>query len=188
VSGDRQPALAGAVPLCDDRPMPTSAPPAEATAAELVRWTVEAIGRQDLAAARLAWADDIVERFPDRTCRGVEELAAYFQEAYDAISDWGFEALAVVGEGEDVLVQWRLTGTHTGPLLGIAATGRPLEIDGMDHFVVRDGRIVSNFVVFDQMQYARQLGMMPPDGSSADRALKGAFNARTKLLDRLRNR
>jgi hypothetical protein len=23
----------------------------------------------------------------------------------------------------------------------------------MDHFVVRDGKVVSNFVVFDQMQY-----------------------------------
>jgi len=166
--------------------MPTSAPPAEATNAELVRWTVEAIGRQDLAAARLAWADEIVERFPDRTCRGIAELSAYFQEAYDAISDWGFEALAVVGEGEDVLVHWRLTGTHTGSLLGIAATGRPISIDGMDHFVVRDGRIVSNFVVFDQMDYARQLGMLAAEGSAADRALKSVFNARTRLLDRLR--
>lgn len=168
--------------------MATSAPPAEATNAELVRWTVEAIGRQDLAAARLAWSDAIVERFPDRTCRGLVELTAYFQEAYDAISDWGFEALAVVGEGEDVLVHWRLTGVHTGPLLGIAATGRRIAIDGMDHFVVRDGKIVSNFVVFDQMDYARQLGMLPPDASAADRALKSAFNARTKLLDRLRRR
>ena len=166
--------------------MATSAPPADATAAELVRWTVEAIGRQDLAAARLAWADDVVERFPDRTCRGVAELSAYFQDAYDAISDWGFEPLAVVGEGEDVLVHWRLTGVHTGTLLGIAATGRPVSIDGMDHFVVRDGRIVSNFVVFDQMDYARQLGMMPADGSSGDRALKSAFNARTRLLEKLR--
>jgi predicted ester cyclase len=168
--------------------MAVSSPPVDATNAELVRWTVEAIGRQDLAAARLAWADDVVERFPDRTCRGPVELSAYFQEAYDAISDWGFEPLAVVGDGEDVLAHWRLTGVHTGTLLGIEATGRPVAIDGMDHFVVRDGRIVSNFVVFDQLDYARQLGMMPAEGSSTDRALKGAFNARTRLLDRLRRR
>lgn len=166
--------------------MSASAPPAEAT--ELVRWTIDAIGRQDLAAARLAWADDIVERFPDRTCHGADELAAYFQDAYDAISDWGFEPLAVVGEGEVVLARWRLTGVHTGTLLGIAATGRRLTIDGMDHFVVRDGKVVSNFVVFDQLAYARQMGMMPADGSSGDRALKSAFNARTRLLDRLRRR
>jgi predicted ester cyclase len=168
--------------------MTASAPPADATSTELVRWTIEAIGRQDLAAARLAWADGAVERFPDRTCRGVAELTEYFQGAYDAISDWSFEPLAVVGEGEEVLAHWRLSGIHSGTLLGIEATGRRVAIDGMDHFVVRDGRIVSNFVIFDQLDYARQLGMMPPDGSSADRALKGAFNARTKLLDRIRRR
>jgi hypothetical protein len=52
--------------------------------------------------------------------------------------------------------------------------------------VIRDGKIVSNFVVFDQMQYARQLGMMPPEGSPGDRAVKAAFNAKTKLAQRLK--
>lgn len=163
-----------------------AAPPTDATNAELVRWTIEAIGRQDLAAARLAWADDIVERFPDRTCHGPDEVAAYFQEAYDGISEWSFEAVAVVGDGEDVLARWRLAGVHSGTLLGIAPTGRRVSVDGLDHFVVRDGKVVSNFVVFDRMQYANQLGILPPDGSAADRAMKTAFNARTKLAAKLR--
>ncbi len=58
----------------------------------------------------------------------------------------------------------------------------------MDHFVVRDGTVASNFVVFDQMQFARQIGMLPADGSAADRAMKAAFNAKTRLLARLRRR
>jgi SnoaL-like polyketide cyclase len=84
------------------------------------------------------------------------------------------------------VVHWRLTGTHRGELLGIASTGRNFSIDGMDHFTLRDGVVVSNFVIFDQMQYARQLGMMPPEGSTADKSLKGAFNARTKLMAKVR--
>jgi len=52
---------------------------------------------------------------------------------------------------------------------------------------VRDGNVVSNFVVYDQMQFARQIGMLPPDRSLADRAMKAAFNARTRLLRRRRN-
>jgi len=168
--------------------MPVTAPPAEATNAELVRWTVEAIGRKDLTAARLAWSDGIVERFPDRTCHGPDELAAYFEDAYAAISDWRMDVVELAGEGENVFVRWQLTGVHTGPLMGIAGTGRPLAIDGMDHFVVRDGKIVSNFVIFDQMQYARGIGMLAPDGSAPDRALKAAFNARTKLVEKLKRR
>jgi hypothetical protein len=73
-------------------------------------------------------------------------------------------------------------------LLGIAPTGKKLTIDGMDHFVIGDGSVRSNFIVFDQMQYARQIGMMPPDGSSADKAVKGAFNARTRLVRAARRR
>ena len=46
--------------------------------------------------------------------------------------------------------------------------------------------VVSNFVVTDQLAYARQIGMMPPDGSAADRGMKAAFNARTKLARRLK--
>jgi predicted ester cyclase len=100
--------------------------------------------------------------------------------------DFHMEVLAIAEQGDDVFVHWRLTGTHEGPLLGIEPTGRKLAIDGMDHFVIRDGTVVSNFVVFDQMQYARQIGMMPADGSPADTAVKRAFNARTKLLAKVK--
>ena len=40
---------------------------------------------------------------------------------------------------------------------------------------------MSNTAYFDSMSVARQIGMMPADGSSADRAMKGAFNAMTKV-------
>jgi hypothetical protein len=56
----------------------------------------------------------------------------------------------------------------------------------MDHFVLRDGAVVSNFVVFDQMQYAVQMGMLPAPNSSGDRAFKRMFNLRTKLASRIK--
>jgi steroid delta-isomerase-like uncharacterized protein len=153
---------------------------------DVVRRTLDALNRGRPSELRELWAEDGVERFPDRTCQGIDEIVAYFDEALAAISDWRMEQLAVVEQGEDVFVRWHLTGKHTGPLQGIEATGKPVAVDGMDHFVIRDGKIVSNFVVFDQMQYARQLGMMPPDGSGGDRAMKAAFNAKTKLAQRFK--
>ncbi|HZE51124.1 MAG TPA: ester cyclase [Jatrophihabitantaceae bacterium] len=156
--------------------------------AELVRQTVEQIAGQDLDAARKVWTDATVERFPDRTCHGPDEIAAYFSDLYRAIEDFHVEVITIAGSGDDVFVQWRMTGRHTGPVLGVAGTGRELAVDGMDHFVVRDGMVVSNFVVFDQMQFARQVGLLPPDASAADRALKGAFNARTKVVDAVKKR
>jgi steroid delta-isomerase-like uncharacterized protein len=161
-------------------------PPANAANAELIRWAFEMINKHDVAPLRQFWTDDTVERFPDRTCRGADEIADYFEDMFAAIPDFHMEVLTVAEQGDDVFVQWHLTGTHEGPVLGIAPTHKPLAIDGIDHFVFRDGKVISNFVVSDQMQYARQIGMMPPDGSGADKAFKRAFNARTKLAAKLK--
>jgi len=154
--------------------------------AEVVRRTFDALNRGDISALREFWTEETVERFPDRTCRGADEIAAYFEEALSAISGWHMELVAIAEQGEHVFVHWHLTGTHTGLIQGIEPTDKPVAIDGMDHFVIRDGKVVSNFVVFDQMQYARQLGMMPPVGSTGDRVVKAAFNAKTKLGQRFK--
>ncbi len=164
----------------------TETPPTTASNGELVRWAFEQLNQRDVTPLRRFWTDDTVERFPDRTCRGAEEIAAYFEDAFAAIPDLRMEVVSLVEHGDDVFVRWHLTGTHQAELMGIAPTGKPLSIDGIDHFVIRDGKVISNFVVFDQMQYGRQIGMLPPDRSAADRALKRAFNLRTRVAGRLR--
>jgi steroid delta-isomerase-like uncharacterized protein len=166
--------------------MATEAPPAEATNVELVRWSFDVINKHDVEPLRQFWTADTVERFPDRTCRGTDEIAAYFNATFAAVRDFKLEIVAIAGEGDDVFVRWHMTGTHEGELLGIAPTGKSLSIDGVDHFVIRDGKVASNFVVIDQLQYARQIGMMPADGSAADRAMKAAFNVRTGIAAKLK--
>lgn len=165
--------------------MPIVAPPENATNGQLVRWVFEMLNAGNTGPLKRFWGEDAVERFPDRTCRGPEEIAAYFESMFAALPDFHIEAIALAEQGEDVFVRWRLTGTHRGTLMGVEATGRRIEVDGIDHFVIRDGRMASNFVVADQLQYARQLGMLPADGSAPDRLMKSAFNVRTAVLARL---
>ena len=169
--------------------MARAKPAAGASDAEIVRWTFDAIDARDVAALRTVWTDATVERFPSGTVHGADGMSAYFERLFAAVPDLRMRVIALAENGEDVFVHWRMTGTHTGaPYEGIDATGKTLAIDGMDHFVIRDGTIATNFVVFDQMQFARQIGMLPPDGSAADRATKAAFNAKTRLLARVRRR
>jgi steroid delta-isomerase-like uncharacterized protein len=168
--------------------MAIATPPTGVSNAELIRWSFEQLNRHDVSALRRFWTAETVVRFPDRTCRGVDEIAAYFEDTFAALRDLRLEPLSIVEQGDEVFARWRLTGTHTGPVQGIEGTGKPIELDGIDHFVLRDGKVVSNFVVFDQMQYSRQLGILPAQDSVADKAMKVAFNARTKLAQRLRER
>ena len=167
--------------------MAPSTPPAGATNAELVAWTFERINARDIDGLRQVWGPDTVERFPSGTYHGAEAMTKYFKELFAAVPDVRMEVVKIAADGDDVFAHWQLTGTHDGAEFeGIAATGKRVVLDGIDHFVIRDGVIVSNFVVFDQMQFARAIGMLPPDGSRPDRAMKAAFNARTRLQARLR--
>ena len=165
--------------------MAVATPPTELTNGEFIRWAFERLNDHDVDALRPFWTDETVERFPDRTCRGPDEIAGYFENTFAAIPDFHMEVIGIAEQGDDVFVQWRMTGTHKGSLLGIEPTGKPLAIDGIDHFVIRDRKVVSNFVVADQLQYARQIGMMPPDGSAGDKAFKAAFNLRTRVASEL---
>jgi steroid delta-isomerase-like uncharacterized protein len=168
--------------------MSTATPPPEtATNAELIRWAFDILNTHDVGQLKPYWTGSTRERFPNATCVGTDEIAAYFESTFAAVPDFHIEIVALVEQGDDVFVQWRITGTHSGAAWqGIAATGKPLELDGIDHFVIRDGKVESNFVVFDQLQFARQIGMIPADGSTADRAMKAAFNGKTRLARRRR--
>lgn len=169
--------------------MAAASPPTGVSNGELVRWTFEVLNTHDVEPLLGVWTDATVERFPSVTVTGADAMADYFGTLFAALPDFHIEVVAIAETGDDVFVRWHLSGTHTGvPFEGIEATGRTVALDGMDHFVIRDGTIATNFVVFDQMQFARQIGLLPPDGSAADRATKAVFNAKTRLLARVRNR
>jgi len=145
---------------------------------EIVEGAVCAINLHDAARVITFWAPDGVERFPDKTCHGAAEVAAYFQHVFDAMPDVNVEPHTIVADGETVFLRSDITGTHTGaPFNGINATGKRIDIPAIDQFTIRDGLIVHNFVVFDQMEMGRQLGVLPPDGSPAHKGMLGAVNA-----------
>ncbi|MBK7585567.1 MAG: nuclear transport factor 2 family protein [Myxococcales bacterium] len=155
---------------------------------ELMRELFERVlNQRDADALVPYWAPDIVEEFPMETLRGRDAVRRYFAETFAALPDFEIKAKSIVGEGETVFVRWRATGTFSGaPWMGIEATGSRIQLDGIDCFTIRNGLVVSNFVVFDQLAFARQIGMLPKFRSAMDRAMTRAFNLRTKLTRRRR--
>ena len=122
-----------------------------------------------------------------------EEVVAWFRGFFDAVPDLHMEVedVAVAGEPgrERVTVRWRITGTFSGaPYTGIEPTGRPVDMRGMDLIDVEDGRVAGNNVYYDQLAFARQIGMLPGEGSLADRLMSGAFNLITKVRATVRER
>jgi hydroxyacylglutathione hydrolase len=116
-----------------------------------------------------------------------EGVRAFIGELIGALPDLSMQVISTTTEGERCGVQWRLTGTFAGPghFGGIAPTGMPIELEGFDLLAVRDGLIQSNDAFTDSMTFARQIGMMPPQGSGAEARMAQAFNAKTRLSSRL---
>jgi glyoxylase-like metal-dependent hydrolase (beta-lactamase superfamily II)/predicted ester cyclase len=112
-----------------------------------------------------------------------EGVRAFIGELIEAVPDLNMQVVSTTAEGERCGVQWRLTGTFAGPgrFGGVAPTGNPIELEGFDLLTVRDGLIQSNDAFTDSMTFAREIGMMPAQGSTAEQRMMGAFNAKTRL-------
>ena len=92
---------------------------------------------------------------PERVERGSAAMAEAFPDLRTAEAD-------SVKEGDKVAFRWLLSGTHEGGFMGVAATGRRVEVMGMDIVRVADGEIVEHWGEFDAMGLLRQIGVIPP--------------------------
>jgi steroid delta-isomerase-like uncharacterized protein len=118
-------------------------------------------------------------------------LRLSFQETFAAFPDWALDIEQTVDDGDSrVVVQWTARGTFNGARWqGLEATGSKVTIRGVDVISLdRDGRVDQNTVYYDAAAFARQIGMLPRDGSTADRAVLAAFNVATKLKGQVRSR
>jgi steroid delta-isomerase-like uncharacterized protein len=150
---------------------------------EKVRSYLEAMNDRDPDAMAAHWREDGVEDLVAvGLLRGRDELRGYFASLFAAMPDARTTITRLIAGEQSCAVEWRLEATLEGaPFMGIEPTGKRVEIRGFDLIELEDGEIVSNTAYFDSMSVARQIGMLPADGSGADRAMKSAFNAVTKV-------
>ncbi|MFI6151573.1 ester cyclase [Kitasatospora sp. NPDC051170] len=117
-------------------------------------------GKGDLGAVDEYLAEDFVNHDPpfggsaDR--EGMRRAGALFRAA---CPDWHSDQDLVVGEGDLVVEHFTASGTHRGELLGVAPSGRPLTLPGINIFRLRDGRIVERWGRLDELGLLRQLGL-----------------------------
>jgi len=148
----------------------------------------DALAARDLDAMGACWAPDGVEHLAGLAdIVGPEGVRGYFGELFGAFPDFVLTVRRTVVQDDRVTVQWNATGTFAGPgtFQGFEGTGARVELEGLDLLQVRDGEIVRNDAYTDGMTIARQIGVLPPDGSRRQLGMVRAANARTRLLRRM---
>ncbi|RVT85711.1 polyketide cyclase [Rhodobacteraceae bacterium CCMM004] len=100
---------------------------------------------------------------------GVKEGLRAFQDNWQRPFQAAFSDKVCIDEARLFMGEWaaafgRQEATHSGEFMGIAPTGRRVEIRYMDFWKVLDGRIVDNWVHVDFPHVLAQLGRDVFDG------------------------
>jgi predicted SnoaL-like aldol condensation-catalyzing enzyme len=81
------------------------------------------------------------------------------------------ENIGVLVEGDLAALRTIITGTHTGPYAGVAATGSQIQTSASHIFRVRDDELVEHWPVVDTYRILVAIGAIPPAASAFQQIL-----------------
>jgi len=113
----------------------------------VARFNQEVIEQGDVAAFHSLMDESFINRTaPPSTNNGPEGMPHTFNQILrPALPDLRVEIDDQVAEGDQVTTRKRVSGTRTGELLGIPATGWEVVIDVIDIVRLRDGKYVEHW-------------------------------------------
>jgi steroid delta-isomerase-like uncharacterized protein len=99
---------------------------------------------------------------PDpRPVVGPQGVKDHLSSLRGAFPDLAFEVDDMIADGDQIIVRWTARGTNTGDYFGMPATGKSIEITGMNTWRTRDGQAIEGWVNRDDMGLLQQLGVIP---------------------------
>ena len=104
---------------------------------------------------------------PPGIAEGPEGVKQQFDLFRGAFSGFRAEILQQVAEGDLVVTRKVFRGVHDGEFLGVAPTGREVEILVIDIVRLAGGRIAEHWNVVDQFGLLRQIGALPAPAAVA---------------------
>lgn len=91
---------------------------------------------------------------------GFRRVVGGFREAFP---DLHLDVQFVVADDDRIMFYISTSGTHRGPFMGMAPTGRTFKVDSVDVFRFNaEGKIAEHWGVFDAFGTLVQLGLVPP--------------------------
>jgi steroid delta-isomerase-like uncharacterized protein len=110
-------------------------------------------------------AEDYVNHNPF-VAGGREGNRRFWAGFFAALPDLSATMEDLVVSGDRVVGRFVYRGTHTGDLMGIPASGRPVEMRSIDIWRVQDGLFVEHWDELNLLQVFQQVGALPQLGSA----------------------
>lgn len=129
------------------------------------RWFTDIIARRQFALADEIFSGNHVIHDPHAPPggwpngpEGLKMVAGIFGGAFD---DWHISIDDQLAERDTVATRWTAQAVHTGPLPGIAPTGRTVRVTGVNIARFAGGKIVESWFNFDMLSLLQQVGAIP---------------------------
>lgn len=140
----------------------------EENKANIRRVFEEGINGRNMGALDGVIGDDYVNHSFPAPAPGREGFKQVIGMFLSAFPDMHITLNDVLGEGDRVVTRGYFTGTHSGEFMGIPATGKQINVNYMDMWVIHDGKAAENWVQMDLLSLMQQLGVAPsPEQVSA---------------------
>ena len=112
--------------------------------------------------------DSVVDhQIPPGMPNGKDGVRGFFDMMIASTPDMTFEILDVLISGNRACIRSKVTGTQTGEFMGMPATNKPFDVEGIDIVEVNDDeKVVEHWGIFDTMGMMMQTGLVepPPQG------------------------
>ena len=129
----------------------------------VARKSFEGISTGDLDKALEPYAADATYHGTDGDFSGLDALKEYFGVYFNAFSNIKVTVQDIIAEGDKVVSRVTYSGTHTGELQGIPASGKQFEMSGISIMRIANGEIAEEWEVFDLMGMMQQIGAIPSE-------------------------
>ncbi len=96
---------------------------------------------------------------PTERMEGVEDLRAFVRAFRSAFPDLRIQIVDQIAEANQVSTRIAMSGTHRGDFLGLAETGRRVQIQGVVVSRLEEGLIIEEWELLDQFTLLQQLGL-----------------------------
>src|SRR5215472_18091019 len=133
----------------------------------IVRFVEELWNRRRLDVADAIFAKDCVTHqlrsgvAADAVPRGPQPIKEHVAGWIASFPDLRFTIEQMLGEGDRVVMQLMMEGTHQGVWLGIPPSGKKMQIRMFTVHRMAQGKIVEDWVLVESLGIFQQLGIVP---------------------------
>lgn len=114
------------------------------------------------------YTTDYMNNDPLNTTKGLEAYKNFVTKYRVAFPDTRIDIDEMISTGDTVVVRWRYTGTHKGPLEGVAPTGRKVTGTGISISHFSGDRIKEAFINWDALGLMQQIGAVTLPGKAKE--------------------